>query len=158
MRQSEAIRISSLCESNLKVPLRRLPFDSLRSCGAVGGWAQTTQTETLTGSVKAFFTPPLLVFVPAETAGMKPRCKMAVSSPMQRICSEREQAQQRWPQSSEKSPLSVQKEVACCWKKCDQKRERGAQERKGKERVIKRTPSHLQQMAAKYLANLPSLH
>lgn len=60
---------------------------------------------------------------------------------MELICSQREEELQ----SSEKSALSVQKEIARWWKKCDQKRERGGpRERKGKERVIKRTPSHLQ--------------
>lgn len=28
---------------------------TLKLCDAVGGWAQTTQTESLTDSVKAFF-------------------------------------------------------------------------------------------------------
>lgn len=60
MRQAEAIRISTLCESNLKVPLRRLSFCSLKSGGVTGGRAQTT-AETLTGAVTGFF--PLLVFL-----------------------------------------------------------------------------------------------
>lgn len=70
------IRISTLCESNLKVPLRRLPFDSLKLCNVVGGWAQTAQTETLTGSVKAFFWGGGGV-LKAEAAGMKPCCHRA---------------------------------------------------------------------------------
>lgn len=58
MRQAEAIRISTLCESNLKVPLRRLSFCSLKSGGTSGGWDHTTaETETLTGAVKDFFLP-----------------------------------------------------------------------------------------------------
>lgn len=45
----------SLCESNLKVPLRRLSFCSLKSGGVTGGRAHTTrQTDTLTGTVKGF--------------------------------------------------------------------------------------------------------
>lgn len=56
--------LHSLCESNLKVPLRRLSFCSLKFGGAAGGWAQTTaETETLTGSVKGFLSPPPLVFL-----------------------------------------------------------------------------------------------
>lgn len=51
--------LKSLCESNLKVPLRRLSFCSLKSGGVTGGWAQTT-AETLTGAVMGFF--PCLCF------------------------------------------------------------------------------------------------
>lgn len=57
---------------------------------------------------------------------------MAVSSLMEGICSEREEELQTWPQSSEKSMLSVQKEIARWWKKCDQKRERGGLREKRK--------------------------
>ena len=63
--------LRSLCESNLKVPLRRLSFCSLKSGSTTGGWAQTqAQTETLTGAVKAF--SPLLVFWKDHNVEMKP--------------------------------------------------------------------------------------
>lgn len=117
------IRISTLCESNLKVPLRRLPFDSLKLCNVVGGWAQTAQTETLTGSVKAFWGGCFKGRGCRDEAMLSQGFFLSLSSVVDL---------ERWPESSEESAPPVQKEITRWWKERDQKRERGGRGEKGK--------------------------